>query len=82
MKSQKPQPRTRKRPNPYARAAASRANHMMVVAVREQRRADVRDPERILRNFARWFMQNVAHEVRAGRVRTTVDEAGERHAIN
>jgi hypothetical protein len=37
----------------------------MVVAVREQRRADVRDPERILTNFARWFLHRRVADKRA-----------------
>ena len=63
MMRQKPQPRTRrapsgrgKRPSPYARAAASRAQWEMVDAVREQRRADLRDPERMLSNYVRTML--------------------------
>lgn len=32
--------------------------------------------------FAEWMMSNIRREVAAGRVRTTIDEDGERHAIN
>jgi len=42
-------------------------------AVEAQRRATA---------FGAWFMANVRREIAAGRVRETIDERGERHAIN
>lgn len=32
--------------------------------------------------FGAWFMANVRREIAAGRVRTTIDKDGKRHAIN
>lgn len=40
------------------------------------------EAERRATAFGVWMLSNVRREIVAGRVRSTVDEDGERHAIN
>jgi hypothetical protein len=47
----------------------------------QPQRTDAPDSPRT-RAFGDWMMQNIRREVRAGRLRTTIDENGVEHAIN